>query len=104
MMVGKPGEGKPRHSISLDLPVVPDLEWRGLPSPGYLSLDRPVVPEMEWRGLPSPGSPTASSRLVHVFERYWPQAAKHGVCNSPDSLSGNAMEITGIHNHGYILP
>jgi len=59
---------------------------------------------MEWRGLPSPGSPTASSRLVHVFERYWPQAAKHGVCNSPDSLSGNAIEITGIHNHGYILP
>src|SRR5260370_20001789 len=33
-----------------------------------------------------------------------PQAAKHGVCNSPDSLSGNAIEITGIHNHGYILP
>src|SRR5713226_6145040 len=77
MMVGKPGEGKPRHSISLDLPVVPDLEWRGLPSPGYLSLDRPVVPDLEWRGLPSPGSPTASSRLVHVFEWYWPQAAAH---------------------------
>ncbi len=54
MMVGKPGEGKPRHSRSLDVPVVPDLEWRG---------------------LPSPGSPTASSRLVHVFERYWPQEA-----------------------------
>jgi hypothetical protein len=33
-----------------------------------------------------------------------PQAAKHGVCNSPDSLSRNAIRITGIHNHGYILP
>ncbi len=33
-----------------------------------------------------------------------PQAAKHGVCNSPDSLSGNAIGITGIHSHGYILP
>jgi len=54
MMVGKPGEGKPRH---------------------YLSLDRPVVPDMEWRGLPSPGSPTASSRLLHVRERYWAQGA-----------------------------
>ncbi len=78
MMVGKPGEGKPRH---------------------YLSLDLPVVPDMEWRGLPSPGSTTASSRLLHVFERYWPQAAR-----SPEELRtflNNELKLCQI-NHLFL--
>jgi len=62
MMVGEPGEGKPRHSLS---------------GTTGLSSDR------EWRGLPSPGSTTASSRLLHVFERYWPQAAPPAPTQNP---------------------
>ncbi len=82
MMVGKPGEGKPRHSMSLDLPV---------------------VPEMEWRGLPSPGSPTASSRLVHVFERYCPQAGQSGR-GQPKSVREGLKRAKRSNMHGYFFP
>src|SRR5260370_17536932 len=54
---------------------------------------------MEWRGLPSPGSTTASSRLLHVFERYWPQAAR-----SPEELRtflNNELKLCQI-NHLFL--
>src|SRR5260370_7072685 len=60
--VGEPGEGKPRHYLSLDLPVVPDLEWRGFPLPGF---------------------PTIIHRLFFLFEWHSPRACRcaHEITN-----------------------
>src|SRR5260370_16033623 len=63
-------------------------------------LSRPVHSRGGPRGRPAGGWESPLNRI----RQQSPQAAKHGVCNSPDSLSGNAIGITGIHNHGYILP
>jgi GTPase involved in cell partitioning and DNA repair len=34
----QPDEGKPRHSISLEIPIMLEMEWRGLPSSGFSTI------------------------------------------------------------------
>src|SRR5258708_36836261 len=36
--VGEPGEGKPRPSMSGTTGRASDMEWRGLPPPGFLAI------------------------------------------------------------------
>src|SRR5258708_28460811 len=45
--VGEPGEGKPRHSISGTTRRSSDMEWRGLPSPGFLTIIHQAFPFFE---------------------------------------------------------